>query len=421
MKNSLWIAAALGFVGFVTSFGAHIVAVNLPSYAKQVGVGVAMIGVLIAAYDFAEIIAKPLFGALADRVGMKKTMLAGIAGFIAASLLYPLVDPRLLVVIRFAQGMGAAALSAVSAALVGVYFTQNRGRAYGIYNGIKGAGYVVSPVIGGAIVQKVNFTAIFYASAAVAALAFVISLALPNPSTGETAKLDDEDELSLKNLMQLMRQPDLLKWYLVIVINMFFVGILFGFLPVYISKLGYSPFESGVLISIVALAYLLVQPFAGWLGDRGHADTTIKVGLALSAMSVIAVPFTNGLTLKIVSILGGIGVGTVWTNSDLIVSRLAKGGRLGATIGAAGSFKEFGDMVGPLLIGALAQLLGLTASFVICGVVGLLCVVLLFKRSGSHNNGSNGVKRKQSHDTHGSEWGHPAEIGSDRNRFLRSI
>jgi len=383
IKTSLWIAAVLGFVGFVTSFGAHIVAVNLPTYAKQVGVGVATIGVLIAVYDLAEIIAKPLFGNLADHVGMKKTMLAGIAVFIAASLLYPLVDPRMLVVVRFAQGMGAAALSAVSAALVGTYFTENRGRAYGIYNGIKGAGYVVSPVIGGAIVQKVNFTAIFYASAAVGAVAFLISLPLPNLRTGDRAKLDDDDDLSLKGVVQVMRQRDLLKWYLVIVINMFFVGILFGFLPVYISRLGYSPFESGILISIVALAYLLVQPFAGWLGDHGDANTTIKVGLALSALSIIALPFTSGLSLKIASIVAGIGVGTVWTNNDLIVSRLAKEGRLGATIGAAGSFKEFGDMVGPLLIGSLSQLLGLRAGFIICGVLGLLCVVLLFKRSAS--------------------------------------
>ena len=108
MRPSLWIAAILGFVGFVTSFGAHIVAVNLPSYAKEVGVGVAIIGVLIAAYDLAEIVSKPLFGSLADRVGMKRTMLAGIAVFIAASLLYAIVDPRLLVVVRFAQGVGAA-------------------------------------------------------------------------------------------------------------------------------------------------------------------------------------------------------------------------------------------------------------------------------------------------------------------------
>ena len=81
-------AAILGFVGFVTSFGAHIVAVNLPVYARQVGVGVGTIGLLIAVYDLAEIVAKPTFGAIADRAGMKKTMLLGILVFIASSLAY---------------------------------------------------------------------------------------------------------------------------------------------------------------------------------------------------------------------------------------------------------------------------------------------------------------------------------------------
>jgi MFS family permease len=64
---------------------------------------------LIAIYDLAEIVAKPLFRMLADRKGMKPKMLAGI-----------------------------------------VVFTL----AYGLYNAVKGAGYVVSPVIGGVIVWK---------------------------------------------------------------------------------------------------------------------------------------------------------------------------------------------------------------------------------------------------------------------------
>ena len=44
-------AVILGFVGFITSFGAHSVAVNLPVCAEQMGIGTAMIGLLIAAYD----------------------------------------------------------------------------------------------------------------------------------------------------------------------------------------------------------------------------------------------------------------------------------------------------------------------------------------------------------------------------------
>src|SRR5690349_4079977 len=171
MKLSLLFAFILGFVGFVTSFGAHIVAVNLPEYAKEVGVGVAMIGLLIAAYDFAEIIAKPIFGSMADKQGMKQTLLLGIGVFIAASLLYLVVPPQWLLGIRFLQGVGAAALSAVSLALVGVYYEQNRGRAYGIYNAIKGAGYVLSPLAGGLIIAQSRFSYIFIAAAGIGVFA----------------------------------------------------------------------------------------------------------------------------------------------------------------------------------------------------------------------------------------------------------
>jgi hypothetical protein len=50
---------------------------------------------------------------------------------------------------------------------------------------------------------------------------------------------------------------------------------------------------------------------------------------------------------------------------------------LGASIGAAQSFKEFGDMVGPLLIGLLTQFFGVRIGFVTCGALALVLVVAL--------------------------------------------
>lgn len=373
-----WYILILGFVGFVTSFGAHIVAVNLPTYAEEVGVGLAVIGLLIAAYDFAEIVAKPIFGAVADRQGMKRTMLISIAVFTVASLAYPFVDPRLLLLVRFAQGVGAAGLSAVSLAMVGMYYPTGRGAAYGRYNLLKGAGYVISPLVGGAIVVQSNFAAIFFAAAAVGGVAFLLSLLLPEPG-GDADLDDDDDDLSLGSMIAVFRKPALWPWYGVIVINMFFVGILFGFLPVRIHALGYSPLATGFFLAAAMLSYLLVQPLAGMLADRVDAVRTIRAGLLLSAIGIILVPFVSGALLVAVSIVAGVGIGTVWTNSDALMSTLAESGRLGATMGAAGSFKELGDMLGPLLIGVLAQAFGLTAGFVACGVLGLLALGMLIR------------------------------------------
>ena len=91
----------LALCGFVTSFGAHIVAVNLPSYAEAQHVGAFMIGLLIGVYDFAELFAKPVAGFLADRTGMKRTLIAGLAIFIVGSLIYLVLPPMFLLFVRF--------------------------------------------------------------------------------------------------------------------------------------------------------------------------------------------------------------------------------------------------------------------------------------------------------------------------------
>jgi MFS family permease len=72
----------------------------------------------------------------------------------------------------------------------------------------------------------------------------------------------------------------------------------------------------------------------------------------------------------------GLGVGTVWTNTDMLVTRITGDRQLGAAVGAAQSFKEVGDMLGPLAIGAIAQAWGVRVGFVVCGVAALAVVAL---------------------------------------------
>lgn len=364
----------LALCGFVTSFGAHIVATNLPWYAESVGAGAFTIGLLIGIYDFAELFSKPLAGFIADRRGMKRTLLAGLAVFIVGSLMFLAIPAKLLLLVRFAQGLGAAALSTVSIALVAHYFAEGRGKAFGIYNAIKGAGYVIAPPIGGFLTHRFGFSMIFIISAAVGLMALALSLLLP-PDSAQGNELEDDGEISLSQFFLVFKERKLLPVFGVIVINMFLVGILFGFLPVYLHTLGYSAVKSGSVVAVGTLSYLLIQPLAGHLADKLEIRTTVLAGLFLAASAIITATFTSGVLLVVVVLLAGIGIGTVWTNSDVLVSKLAKQNQLGASIGAAQSFKECGDMVGPLMAGTVAQFFGVRASFVTCGVLALFCLV----------------------------------------------
>jgi MFS transporter, ACDE family, multidrug resistance protein len=366
--------ATLALSGFVTSFGAHVVATNLPTYAETVGAGAFAIGLLIAVYDFAELFAKPAAGMLADRRGMKPVLLIGLIVFIVGSLLFLIVNPKVLLLVRFVQGLGAAALSTVSISLVARYFETDRGRAFGVYNAIKGSGYVIAPAAGGFLATRYGFTTIFIVSASIGLLALIVSVFLPNDPGG---RLEDDEEPSLRASLRIFRDPRLMPIYAVIVINMFLVGILFGFLPVYVHGLGYSATRSGTVVSIATAAYLLIQPVAGALADRYAMRTTVLLGLLVAALCIMAITFASGWVLIGMVIAAGMGIGTVWTNSDALVGASASPSELGASIGAAQSFKEFGDMVGPVLVGGLTQFFGVRVGFVTCGAVAVVLLVIL--------------------------------------------
>src|SRR5262249_32152253 len=159
------------------------------------------------------------------------------------------------------------------------------------YNAIKGAGYVLSPLAGGFIIAQSHFSYIFVAAAAIGVLALVLALFLPTVEV----KVDivDDDVFSLESFVSVFKVPKLIRWYTIIVVNMFFVSILFGFLPVRVYALQYSPIQTGLILSLVALSYLLIQPVAGYLADKTDVTTTIRVGLILSAISIIAAPFVT--------------------------------------------------------------------------------------------------------------------------------
>ena len=374
MSHRTILLATLALSGFVTSFGAHVVATNLPTYAETVGAGAFAIGLLIAVYDFAELFAKPAAGILADRRGMKPVLLIGLVVFIVGSLLFLIVNPKLLLLVRFVQGLGAAALSTVSISLVARYFETDRGRAFGVYNAIKGSGYVIAPAAGGFLATRYGFTTIFIVSASIGLVALIVSVFLPDDPGG---RLEDDEEPSLRASLRIFRDPRLMPIYAVIVINMFLVGILFGFLPVYVHGLGYSATRSGTVVSIATAAYLLIQPVAGALADRYAMRTTVLLGLLVAALCIMAITFASGWVLIGMVIAAGMGIGTVWTNSDALVGASASPSELGASIGAAQSFKEFGDMVGPVLVGGLTQFFGVRVGFVTCGAVAVVLLVIL--------------------------------------------
>src|SRR2546421_12208505 len=105
--------------GFVTAFGAHSIAASLGGYTERQHASLLALGVLLAVYDGAEVILKPVFGSLADRIGPRPVLIGGLLAFTVASAAFVLAgNPALVGVARLGQGAAAAAFSPAAGALV---------------------------------------------------------------------------------------------------------------------------------------------------------------------------------------------------------------------------------------------------------------------------------------------------------------
>ncbi|MCU0597505.1 MAG: MFS transporter [Desulfobacterota bacterium] len=217
----------LSLTGFVTSFGAYVVAANLPSYSRETGAGLIVIGFLIALYDLAEIFIKPFGALLSRKIGEWAVLRIGLALFILASGLYLALPPQWLILVRLLQGAGAAFFSVMSMTLLIRYFMERKGAVLGIYGAFKNAGYVLAPTIGGFFVYYHGFQSIFGLCAAagltVVILTYVIRSGLPMADASAAAKKNKKSP-ALKDLLDSLRNRRTLPIFLIMFFNMIFMA-----------------------------------------------------------------------------------------------------------------------------------------------------------------------------------------------------
>jgi EmrB/QacA subfamily drug resistance transporter len=134
-----------------------------------------------------------LGGAAGDRYGRKRVLLAGIALFALASLLCAFAPGLwLLVAGRVLQGTGAAMLLPNSLAILGATFQgDKRGRAIGIWAAAGAAAGAIGPLLGGWLIDTVDWRAIFWINLPVAALALLMGWRwVPAADSGKPVALD---------------------------------------------------------------------------------------------------------------------------------------------------------------------------------------------------------------------------------------
>src|ERR1700687_3533288 len=169
-----WILAVLGIAQLMVILDGTIVNIALPSAQHDLQFSNADRQWIVTAYSLAFGSLLLLGGRIGDIVGRKRALITGLVGFAVASAIGGFsVDFPMLVIARTVQGAFGALLAPSVLALLTTTFSDpgERGRAFGIYGGIAGAGGALGLLLGGVLTSYASWRWTLFVNLAFAAIA----------------------------------------------------------------------------------------------------------------------------------------------------------------------------------------------------------------------------------------------------------
>ncbi len=133
-----------------------------------------------------------LSGALGDRFGRRRLLAIGLTVFTLASVAVAFSpNAEALILGRGLQGLGGAlVLPQGLSTLTAVFPRKDRGKAFGVWAGSMGIGMAIGPFLGGTLVDQINWSAVFWVPAPLAALALLGLTLVPSTRSVLHTKLD---------------------------------------------------------------------------------------------------------------------------------------------------------------------------------------------------------------------------------------
>jgi len=174
------LSAALGVM--MVGLDGTIVAVANPAIQSKLGASLADIQWVTNGYLLALAVTLITIGKIGDRFGHKKVFLTGIVGFGATSAAVGLSGTiagsiSLIIMFRVLQGVFGAMLQPTALALLRETFPiEKLNGAIGIWGAVIGASTAAGPIVGGLLVQHINWESCFYINVPVGIIALVVGL-----------------------------------------------------------------------------------------------------------------------------------------------------------------------------------------------------------------------------------------------------
>ncbi|CAM3104183.1 MFS transporter [Saccharomonospora xinjiangensis] len=402
--------ALLGIAQFMLILDVTVVAISLPLMGADLGLDRQTVTWVVSAYTLTFGGLMLLGGRIADLIGPRTTVLAGLAVFTIASLVTGAAQDGVMVLAgRVGQGLGAAMLSpAALSVVVRLFEGDERNKALGIWSALGGGGAAVGVLVGGLLAAGPGWPWVFYVNVPIGVIVFAgLIRLLPSLPPGQTGQRRSADVLGallvtaatgsviyamigagevgwlaprtlltfaaglllyalfgwrqrvaaapLMDLRLLSRRPVVAGTFVIAIGTALMVAVFFLGSFYLQNNAGLGPLVTGLLFLPVAIATMIGAQLGGRIigtsGGRGLAIAGLVVaaaGLVIPALWPSTVSVVVGISV------GSAGIGTLFVVASATALGQVQPHEAGIASGIVSTFHEFGASVGAAVVSSIA-------------------------------------------------------------------
>lgn len=148
-KSAFGRLAVLMVTAFIDMLGLLMIIPLLPFYAKDLGAGGLVVGLLVSSFSVAQLLSAPLWGRFSDKYGRRPALIVGLGSSAVAYVVFAYADSLwLLFLSRIVQGAGGGTVSVIQAYVADVTRPEDRAKSLGWLSAATNAGVAIGPSIG---------------------------------------------------------------------------------------------------------------------------------------------------------------------------------------------------------------------------------------------------------------------------------
>jgi EmrB/QacA subfamily drug resistance transporter len=397
-----WVLALTGIGSLMAALDTLVVSTALSTIRVDLGASVEQLEWTVNAYNLSFAVLLITGAAIGDRYGRRNLYATGLGLFTAASAACALApDVGWLIGARAAQGAGAALVMPLGLALLSAAFPpERRGTAIGIFSAITGLSVASGPLVGGAVVEGIDWEWIFWLNVPIGLIAVPLVLTRMKESFGPDTGLDLRglalvSGAGLGIVWGLVRANQagwgslevvgslavgallvaaFVAWELrarapMLPMSLFrsrafsagnaaifftfasLFGAVFFFAQLLQTGLGYGALDAGLRLMPWTATFITVAPVAGAMADRFGERPLMVAGLLLQALGMgwIAMNADPGLTYAgfvLPAIVAGVGVSMAIPSAQNSVVGSVALDAIGKAAGTNSMMRELGGVFG---------------------------------------------------------------------------